>query len=88
MDDDASPITVYRARHSLTLQAFALKVGVHYTTVLRIERGAREPSAKLMRAIEDVTEGEVTSEALQEHRRRLEERAKSRCKVAEGSPAA
>ena len=54
----------YMDAHNLTLQRFGERVGCSHTTVLRIARGDRGASRRLMLRIVEATAGEVSLEEL------------------------
>lgn len=47
-------------------EALALRIGVDRSTISRIRRGTRRPSADLMRAIREATGGAVSADDLLE----------------------
>jgi len=58
------PLARYRRRHKLTLANFAMQVGTTQGTLSRIETGAREPTAGMLRLIVAATGGEVTADEI------------------------
>lgn len=56
------PLTHYRRRHNLTLVAFAAVAGTTAGTISRIETGAKDPSASMLRQLIAATGGEVTAD--------------------------
>ena len=54
----------YLKKHDLTNRDFAEKVNVARTQITRIINKKRNPSAHLMKTIEEVTNGEVTMQDL------------------------
>jgi transcriptional regulator with XRE-family HTH domain len=46
----------------LTDEQFAVRVGIDRTTLSRVRRGLKDPSASLMRRIKSVTDGAVTAD--------------------------
>ncbi len=59
MTDDA--LTTYLSSTSMSLSMFAEKIGRSPSTLTRALNGARNPSIKLAREIEQHTKGEVTA---------------------------
>ena len=60
------PLTTYRRRLGLTLEAFAKLAGTTKPTIWRIEAGVLHPAPPLMRRLIAVTAGEITPELLLE----------------------
>ncbi|WP_417281060.1 MULTISPECIES: helix-turn-helix domain-containing protein [Alphaproteobacteria] len=54
------PLTLYRERHGLTLEAFAMRVGATKGTVSKWERRIAEPRPRYRAAIIDATAAELT----------------------------
>ena len=54
----------YLKKHKITCKAFGAKVGVSDVQITRIINRKRNPSAHLMKTIEEVTNGEVTMQDL------------------------
>ena len=53
------PLTLYRERHGLTLEAFAARVGATKGMVSKWERRVAEPRPKYRAAIVEATSGAV-----------------------------
>lgn len=54
------PLTLYRERHQLTLEAFAALVGATKGMVWKWENRVAEPRARYRQAIVDATGGEIS----------------------------
>jgi transcriptional regulator with XRE-family HTH domain len=52
-------LSEYLANHQLSPEQFALKVGVHATTIYRLLSGATIPKRQNLKKIIEATEGEV-----------------------------
>lgn len=57
-------LSEYLKKYGLTHKEFAEKVGIARTQITRIINKTKNPSAHLMKTIEEVTNGEVTMQDL------------------------
>lgn len=55
------PLRIFRTAKGFTLGEAASLLGVHKTTVLRIETGELQPDADMIERIEKLSEGAVTA---------------------------
>lgn len=64
-DGNLHPVRLYRRRHDrMPLRELANRLDIDPSTLQRIETGNLNPGFDLMRRIIEVTDGEVTAEAL------------------------
>lgn len=54
------PLSLYRERHQLTLEAFAARIGATKGMVWKWENRVAEPRSRYRQAIVDATGGEVS----------------------------
>lgn len=58
------PLTLYRKKHQLTLEAFGLRIGATKGMISKWEAGKTMPRARIMGLIVAVTDGEVSADQL------------------------
>jgi putative transcriptional regulator len=56
----AHPLTEYRKQKNISLDIFAVKVGMSKASISRLESGKQKPSADLLIRIAEVTNNQVT----------------------------
>ncbi len=56
-----SAIRRLRTEHELTIEVLASKAGIHWTYLTGVERGRRNPTLKVIAAISDALEIEVSA---------------------------
>lgn len=55
-------IKFYRGKHGLTQEAFSNMCGIGRVTLIRIERGVQDPTAKTLYAIESILKTDENNE--------------------------
>ncbi len=58
-----NPLAEWLSEHEVSQSAFALMIGAHQTQVSRYATGARRPSRRVRKAIEETTRGGVPVKA-------------------------
>ncbi len=60
------PLTLWRASRNITQEELAQRVGASQNTIYGIERRGRIPRARVVRALQAETGGEITAQVLYE----------------------